>query len=64
MAEAIKATLLKDASIDAVITISAGDADSAAIGIQQASATEKVKNCAIDSTAAVADAALLMSTFQ
>ena len=37
VAEAIKATLLKDTSIDGVITISAGDADSAATGIQQAS---------------------------
>lgn len=36
VAEAIKAELIKDGSIDGVITISAGDADSAAIGIQQA----------------------------
>jgi simple sugar transport system substrate-binding protein len=36
VAEAIKAELLKDATIDGAITISAGDADSAAIGIQQA----------------------------
>jgi simple sugar transport system substrate-binding protein len=43
VAEAIKATLLKDTSIDGVITISAGDADSAAIGIKQASVTDKVK---------------------
>ncbi|MES2666924.1 MAG: substrate-binding domain-containing protein [Pseudomonadota bacterium] len=35
VAEAIKATLLKDSTIDGVITISAGDADSAATGIQQ-----------------------------
>lgn len=35
VAEAIKAELLKDESIDGVITISAGDADSAAIGIEQ-----------------------------
>ena len=34
VAEAIKATLLKDSSIDGVVTISAGDADSAANGIQ------------------------------
>jgi len=40
VAEAIKATLLQDAKIDGVITISAGDADSAAIGIQQAGKTE------------------------
>lgn len=36
VAEAIKAELIKDGTIDGVITISAGDADSAAIGIQQA----------------------------
>jgi simple sugar transport system substrate-binding protein len=40
VAEAIKAELLKDETIDGVITISAGDADSAAIGIQQAGKTE------------------------
>jgi len=43
VAEAIKATLLKDASIDGVVTISAGDADSAANGIQQAGRTAAVK---------------------
>ena len=43
VAEAIKATLLKDSSIDGVVTISAGDADSAANGIQQAGRTAKVK---------------------
>ena len=43
VAEAIKANLLKDHKIDGVITISAGDADSAAIAIQQAGATAKVK---------------------
>jgi simple sugar transport system substrate-binding protein len=42
VAEAIKATLLQDESIDGVITISAGDADSAAIGIDQAGRTGKV----------------------
>lgn len=40
VAEAIKATLLQDETIDGVITISAGDADSAAIGISQAGKTE------------------------
>ncbi len=39
VAEAIKATLLKDTTIDGVITISAGDADSAATGIQQSGLT-------------------------
>ena len=43
VAEAIKAELLKDETIDGVITISAGDADSAAIGIQQAGKTETAK---------------------
>ena len=33
VAEAIKATLLKDPKIDGVITVSAADADSAANGI-------------------------------
>ena len=42
VAEAIKAELLKDATIDGVITISAGDADSAAIGISQASSAAKL----------------------
>ena len=41
VAEAIKAELLKDESIDGVITISAGDADSAAIAVDQASKTGK-----------------------
>lgn len=43
VAEAIKATLLKDPSIDGMATISAGDADSAAIGIQQAGLTGNVQ---------------------
>jgi simple sugar transport system substrate-binding protein len=43
VAEAIKATLLQDGSIDGVITISATDADSAAIGIAQAGKTDSVK---------------------
>ena len=42
VAEAIKATLLQNESIDGVITISAGDADSAAIGIQQAGKVDSV----------------------
>ncbi|MDP3961869.1 MAG: substrate-binding domain-containing protein [Pseudorhodobacter sp.] len=43
VAEAIKATLIKDGGIDGLITVSAGDADSAAIGILQADKTEAVK---------------------
>lgn len=41
VAEAIKAELLKDESIDGVITISAGDADSAAIAVDQAGKSGK-----------------------
>jgi simple sugar transport system substrate-binding protein len=43
IAEAVKATLLQDSSIDAVISIGAGDADAAASGIQQAGKVENVK---------------------
>ena len=43
VAQAIKAALQKDKSIDGVITISAGDATSAATGIQQAGLTKQVK---------------------
>ncbi len=43
VAEAIKATLLKDASIDGVVAISAGDADAAAVGVEQAGMTGKVQ---------------------
>lgn len=42
VAEAIKATLLKDDTIDGAITVSAGDADSASTGIEQAGKTGKV----------------------
>jgi simple sugar transport system substrate-binding protein len=43
VAQAIKAALQKDKSIDGVITISAGDATSAATGIAQAGVTKQVK---------------------
>ena len=43
VAEAIKATLLKDTTIDGAITISAADANSAATGIDQAGLTGKVQ---------------------
>lgn len=43
VAEAIKAELLKDDTIDGVITISAGDADSAAIAVEQAGKTGATK---------------------
>lgn len=42
VAEAIKATLLGDETIDGIFTISAGDADSAYTGMQQASKAETV----------------------
>lgn len=48
VAEAIKATLLKDPTINGVITISAGDANSAAIAIDQASMTGKVQLASFD----------------
>ncbi|HTW27781.1 MAG TPA: sugar ABC transporter substrate-binding protein [Acetobacteraceae bacterium] len=43
VAEAIKATLLKDHTIDGIFTISAGDADSAYTGIMQAGRLGKVQ---------------------
>ena len=48
VAEAIKAALLKDDTIDGLITISAGDANSAANAIMQANAGEKVKLASFD----------------
>ena len=43
VAQAVKAALLKDPSIDGLITIAAGDATSAATGISQAGLVKKVK---------------------
>lgn len=43
VSQAIKAALLKDDSVDAVVTISTGDADAAASGIQQAGVGDKVE---------------------
>ena len=48
VAEAIKATLLKDETIDGAVTISAGDADSAATGVEQAGKTGKVMLASFD----------------
>ena len=48
VAEAIKATLLKDTTITGVITISAGDANSAATAIEQAGMTGKVSLASFD----------------
>ena len=48
VAEAIKATLLKDATISGVITISAGDANSAATAIEQAGMAGKVSLASFD----------------
>ncbi len=55
MAEAIKATLIKDGTIDGAITISAGDADSASIGILQAGKTSSVALGSFDMNGAVLD---------
>ena len=43
VAQAIKGALVKDPTIDGVITIGAADADAAASGIEQAGLTDKVK---------------------
>jgi simple sugar transport system substrate-binding protein len=48
VAEAIKATLLKDPTITGVITISAGDANSAATAIEQAGVTATVALASFD----------------
>jgi simple sugar transport system substrate-binding protein len=48
VAEAIKATLLGDPTIDGVATISAGDANSAATGIEQAGVTATVALASFD----------------
>jgi simple sugar transport system substrate-binding protein len=48
VAQAIKAALQKEKSIDGVITISAGDANSAATGISQAGLVKQVKLAAFD----------------
>lgn len=48
VAQAIKAALLKDPTVDGLVTISAGDANSAANGISQANATDKVKLASFD----------------
>lgn len=48
VAEAIKATLLKDPTIDGVVAVSAGDANSAATGIDQAGVTGKVALASFD----------------
>ena len=48
VAEAIKAALLKDNTTDGVITISAGDANSAANAISQAGVVDKVKLASFD----------------
>jgi len=48
VAEAIKAALLKDPTIDGIITISAGDGNSAANAIMQAGVADKVKLATFD----------------
>jgi simple sugar transport system substrate-binding protein len=48
VAQAIKGALLKDTAVDGAITISAGDANSAATAINQAGAGDKVKLASFD----------------
>lgn len=48
IAEAVKATLLQDDTVDGVINVSATDADAAASGIQQAGKTGKVVHGTFD----------------
>ena len=55
VAEAIKATLLKDPTITGVITISAGDANSAATGIEQAGMSATVRLASFDMDSAGLD---------
>jgi simple sugar transport system substrate-binding protein len=54
-AEAIKAELLKDSSVDAVITLGTPVADAAAIAIEQAGVGDKVKLGTFDMSASVLD---------
>lgn len=54
-AEALKAELLKDATIDAVITLGAQTADAAAMAIEQAGAGDRVKLGTFDMSASVLD---------
>ena len=54
-AEAIKAELLKDASIDGVITLGAQTSDAAAMAIEQAGAGDRVKLGTFDMSASVLD---------
>jgi simple sugar transport system substrate-binding protein len=55
VAEAIKAALLKDDTIDGVITISQADADSAASGIAQAGGTKRVRLGGFDMNRTILD---------
>jgi simple sugar transport system substrate-binding protein len=55
VAEAIKATLLKDATITGVVTVSAADANSAATGIDQAGGTGKIALASFDMDSAGLD---------
>ena len=55
VAQAIKAALLKDSSVDGIVTISAGDANSAATGITQAGLGSRVKLGTFDMDQATLD---------
>lgn len=54
-AEAIKAELLKDPSIDSVFTLAAAVTDSAALAIEQAGVGDKVKLASTDLSASILD---------
>ena len=55
VAEAIKAALLQDPAVDGVVTISQADADSAANGIAQAGAADRVKLGGFDMNQTILD---------
>ena len=54
-AEAIKAELLKDPTIDSVLTLNASTADAAALAIEQAGVGDKVKLASTDLSASILD---------
>jgi simple sugar transport system substrate-binding protein len=55
IAQAIKAALLKDSSIDGVMSLGLQDADAAVIALSQAGLTEKIKLATFDLNTAVLD---------
>ena len=55
IAQAIKAALLKDSSIDGIMSLGLQDADAAVIALSQAGLTEKIKLATFDLNTAVLD---------